>query len=236
MTIQQELPHTVTPIEHLNSLVREDGTEWLQKPFSVDWNGARWSGASDGHALTLLRQEVPGVESIGDAQRAILNVLAPSRASGQKQAIAGWAAVLEFLSAGVLLPPPVCPKCKGNKKPVVACERCDGDGEIECWECGHEKDCPDCNGVGRTGGCSACDDAEDERKKPLPGLVVPGVYIDRRLMMRVLGPLRPEKLLISYDKELDPVRLTDESGSWFALVMPMSQDSKPGDVPALRLT
>jgi len=30
------------------------------------------------------------------------------------------------------------------------CDRCDGTGEIECCECGHESECQDCDGEGST--------------------------------------------------------------------------------------
>lgn len=31
------------------------------------------------------------------------------------------------------------------------CSNCDGDGNEECGECGHDKECDDCNGSGRSG-------------------------------------------------------------------------------------
>lgn len=31
---------------------------------------------------------------------------------------------------------------------VVECSHCDGEGEIECSECGHEYECPKCHGAG----------------------------------------------------------------------------------------
>jgi hypothetical protein len=34
----------------------------------------------------------------------------------------------------------------------VDCRMCDGDGEIECCECGHSRDCKECDGSGRVYG------------------------------------------------------------------------------------
>jgi len=31
----------------------------------------------------------------------------------------------------------------------VDCDKCDGDREIECSECGHMRDCPKCGGSGK---------------------------------------------------------------------------------------
>ncbi|MHB1952519.1 MAG: hypothetical protein ACYDDA_14875 [Acidiferrobacteraceae bacterium] len=49
-----------------------------------------------------------------------------------------------------------CPPCQGSGK-IPACETCRGDGTIECGECGHERDCPDCDGRrNKDGICERC--------------------------------------------------------------------------------
>ena len=30
----------------------------------------------------------------------------------------------------------------------IPCQKCDGTGDVECCECGHFKECPECNGEG----------------------------------------------------------------------------------------
>ena len=44
-----------------------------------------------------------------------------------------------------------CDNCSADiTKPQTAqCNECYGTGEVECYECGHEHDCDDCNGTGR---------------------------------------------------------------------------------------
>jgi hypothetical protein len=39
----------------------------------------------------------------------------------------------------------------------VDCRMCDGDGEIECCECGHSRDCKECDGSGRVYGVQVLD-------------------------------------------------------------------------------
>lgn len=46
-----------------------------------------------------------------------------------------------------LPPAKACRQCGGFGH-IVACKECDGDGVIECCECGHERDCEDCRGKG----------------------------------------------------------------------------------------
>lgn len=38
-----------------------------------------------------------------------------------------------------------------DESDIVECEHCDGEGEIECEECGHEYECPKCHGEGTIG-------------------------------------------------------------------------------------
>jgi hypothetical protein len=48
-----------------------------------------------------------------------------------------------------------CKQCDG-KGNFRKCPECEGDGEIECFHCGHEEDCKKCDGTGRI----PCEDGE----------------------------------------------------------------------------
>lgn len=231
---QQTLLHTMTPLEHLQSCAGADyRPEWMRKPFTLSREGAAWSCASDGHCLLMLKTPVPGVEPLSPADGASVTALLEELGKRERRTtVADWLSVDGFLAPSPPVAAPVCDICKGNKPPIVECSRCDSEGEIECWECGHEKTCPDCKGTGRTGGCGACNKPGDLREKPDVGQFF-GVYIDRRIMRRVLGPLRPEQLLVGVGQELDPLLLEDATGSWFAVVMPMRQPDTTAETPVL---
>ncbi len=42
-----------------------------------------------------------------------------------------------------------CSKCDGIGRADFLCDKCDGYGDSECFECGHEKDCVACDGLGK---------------------------------------------------------------------------------------
>lgn len=44
-----------------------------------------------------------------------------------------------------------CPECQGKflSEAVVQCDECGGTGETECFHCGHDMDCEECDGSGK---------------------------------------------------------------------------------------
>lgn len=235
MSAQATLPGTVTPLEHLRACAGKDETRWLSKPFTVEWEGSVWSCATDGHALLMLKGVVPGVEPLVAKDGATIDFLLRDIANRPRRGTsADWKAVAGFLSHGLPGTPPPCTVCNGKKTPVVECERCDGEGEIECCECGNERNCPDCDGVGSTGGCTGCDEIAAPQEKPDTGRFF-GLLVDRRILRRVLGPLSIDQLLIGIGGALDPILLEDSSATWFAVVMPMrAPSSSPESRPVIQ--
>lgn len=61
-----------------------------------------------------------------------------------------------------------CETCDGSGfESQEECPECHGDGETECFECGHTDDCDECDGAGKIGSgkCAAC---SGERKTMQP--------------------------------------------------------------------
>jgi hypothetical protein len=201
----------------------------MMRPFLLEIDGDTWSCATDGTAILALKGAEPGLVTPADVSpqvAAYLTMGPPHRL------IAPRASVDAFLADATAELSVVCRRCNGAAPEPTKCERCAGHGQVECGECGHKKDCPDCSGNGSLGGCIGCEGDKTNRPEPKPGQVAPGVAVDRNLLKRALGQLRPEQIAIGYSSQLEPVVLEDDSREWRIVIMPMRELSV-SELPAL---
>ncbi len=98
------------------------------------WSRGGYSYATDGHILFRVprREDVPEREDAPD--------LSKLDAEWNGKTYAPLPAIPNSLIK-------TCDLCRGKGR-IVECKTCDGDGAIECSECGHERECPDCDGAG----------------------------------------------------------------------------------------
>ena len=52
-----------------------------------------------------------------------------------------------------------CDACAGTGK-IAVCDKCEGEGVVDCECCGHQEECTDCCGMGRTLGVTKGQDCE----------------------------------------------------------------------------
>lgn len=81
-----------------------------------------------------------------------------------------------------------CPACEGSGyHHTKDCLDCDGDGSVECPECGHEDDCDRCDGVGSIG-CGKCKACDGSKRFEQPHSVdVAGRFINARIYKQLIA-------------------------------------------------
>ena len=120
----------------------------LPKPFVRN----EWRCATDGKAMVRLPAPgEPDTEELAPRGPPTEPVFAPAEAL----TFAPWPADWEMWET-MEIPGEreECPECHGE---TAVCPGCDGDGQVECDECGQERDCPKCDGEGHVGAkCPEC--------------------------------------------------------------------------------
>ncbi len=96
----------------------DDIRPYLRQP----WSSGEWTYATNGHILVRVKR-------LADVHE---NVAAPNA-----QKLLDAAKIGEWLKVPETAEPP-----------EIACDECNGTGEVECPTCGHEDKCDDCCGTG----------------------------------------------------------------------------------------
>lgn len=193
----------------------------IARPWLVDLNGEKWTVATDGMRLVLLRGDF-GYAPRGDAPN-----LAPvlGMIGGQEYAV-DLAALRSFIGPDTILPDPLpdCEKCKNTGS--VDCPMCEGNGTVDdtCWHCQseYEKDCEECDD-GKIG-CECYHDV-GAHEKPEPVSIFGGAF-NRHLLRLPLLHLGGERA--TWQQQVrspgphghEKAGMLD-GGDWRLVVMPM---------------
>jgi len=192
----------MTPAEILNPICSEDEYRPnITKPFAATFEGRRWVAATNGHCMAMLPGEgeeqphAPDVAKVFEPE--------PPRLTHR----ASVALLKEWAGPA--------PKARVGHE----CDRCGGDGEVECPTCGADDyDCPDCGGEGTVY------DIPDMRS----GALLLG-QLNRSLLALVLStvPADVETILLGQREEhgIYYFRATN----WIGVIMPLAHgrpDSK----------
>lgn len=212
-------------LDYLKSCAGRPGASapWQEAPFLVDWRGATWSCATNGHGIAAVLGAEPGLSATAESSRVVpVLELQPSVAF-----VVAFSALAAFAATGTS----VCSGCGGSPKPRMECPKCDGEGELVCHECEQERDCPRCDGTGEIGGCSLrC----DRPVKPRLGLITPGVGLSLDVLRKFLGPLEADTVTVRCDGHIDPIAIDDNAGRWRLIIMPVR--GTPSEAPMLCAT
>lgn len=120
--------------------------------------------------------------------------------------------------------PGPCPHCSGGaNKPT--CPDCAGTGETECDECGHERDCAACDGVGDS--CGHCYDigiydAAESRLHKNRG-VIGSEGFNTMYMARILACAPDGEIAIQVKPDHGGIYLWGED--WVGALMPLRHDN-----------
>lgn len=124
------------------------------------WSVGEFTYATDGRSIV----EVPGVIEFDQT----LNRPDPATVFGP---LADHFAATDFWFPLDEIPNPIieakCDACYGTGKEHIDCSECFGEGEIECCECGQDRDCKACSGRGNKQSDSACQECAG--KSTVPG-------------------------------------------------------------------
>lgn len=186
-------------------------------PGAFDWSGRPYSIAVDGHRAMIVEghhapmQDVP----VEPMQRWLAPIVTMPCTVGEMVAALRLHAGLRDCQA--------CKNARTVDVPVMMeCHECDGEGALECGECGHESDCKHCKGSGqvksrttKTEPC-ACIDAG------LP--VTLGIsQVNLRLLLPVLEQIPDQPIRWGHlGDKYEPLRIDGEG--WHFLLMPMRTD------------
>lgn len=188
----------------------------------IAYEGASWLVKTDGK-IGLAMRLADGEEAHGKPHRVADQLAGLLDAPF---AAIEWATTVEAFREAVGEPAPhtLCAMCHGLGG--KDCERCDGDGLIECeCSCGdqHERDCPDCDGTGGDR-CEACGDRKREYPEgPAPSRVLIRTpqqtsCFNRRLLSPLLAHVAGPITWIQMG-ETSVARLRGDD--WIGIVMPM---------------
>ena len=122
---------------------------------NTPWVAGNYIYATDGKALARL----PALE-----HPALLSVIEKREYPKAEELFKKTPMPVEFL------PCPELPKMPKEK--ITPCDRCSGEGEVECPHCKQYMDCPDCKGDCETG------------RQPVRRVTVAGIDFDARLLYR----------------------------------------------------
>ena len=194
-------------------------------PGSFPWKGQTYSISTDGHRAMIVKGEHAPAKAVPAGAMEIWLCEVPM----QPSTMADFVAALRPHNQ-----PSACDLCKGAREvdePImITCHECDGDGTVECGECGHESDCDHCGGDGEV-------KSKRTRKEPcrcvtaaLP-VAIAGRYLDLRLLLPVLEQLPDQPVQWGWlGAALDPLRIDGEG--WHFLIMPMRHE---GPAPVIEL-
>lgn len=176
----------------------------LVKPLSFTAGGRWWALATDGWILMIVPEMGGRTYGHGDerAQGAIgIGVeLATHDLAGTVTIACTLAELQGFAGKRWIKPPP------------TTCERCDGEGVVECSceSCGddHEADCPDCGGSKKM----------EARAPDIASVVVADVCVNRWLLARVVDGAPPQQGHVALVKHASGA-LAIIGENWRALVM-----------------
>lgn len=183
---------------------------------AVPFRWGAWIFASDGHVAGAIPDDgreagpppFPATTTLLD--RLTEELVAPARVEvGRLREWAGPA-------------PEVCPACTTLSR-EASCRRCHGSGHEECFHCGHDMDCEECEGEGVVG-CPKCDGTGEVTARTLDRIgTIAGKPFNRRLLARLLSGCPGEHVeLASCGAAMDPVLVRGDG--WAGLIMPIRHD------------
>lgn len=183
-------------------------SDWTRAPWSLVYEGNRYVGATNGHALIAIRSDEEVAGRFGSDLAPIMPRM-PSRA-------VDLAALKEWAGRGIPRIGDICPECKGERYRVCAegCRTLNQINErVEHPE--HFVKCRWCAATGKLVERRTGPAAVTEREG-----VILGRGVDRALLFDFLAPLAGTTCAISGDQMVtDPLLVKADNG--FALVMPV---------------
>lgn len=200
---------------------RREGLAFAE-PFSLTLDDQMYAGATDGHSLVLVRG-VSDLPLLTENEAIRIRAVIPRAVAPVPVDLA---ALRAFLDAPPL-DPPTCEDCEDTLE--YECGECLGAGGTPCTcTCGHDHtaECETCLGEG-VSGCPSCWPAT----YPAHRVRIAGRPFNATLFQRALRrlPDAPATWDMARNEEHAGVLRTPE---WLLVVMPLTQQSTPADVPA----
>jgi hypothetical protein len=199
--------------------------DWMKRPALLQFRGELWSVATDGWVVLALRGVTDGLELNATWPESVAKILAVDRPHSVSP-LATWPSLGEFLADATTVRAIRCPKgCPVATGQAEDCPECLGQGVVEDdAEDDDFSDCPFCGGAGYAW-CRECEGDGAIRTPASPGVIAPGVVVDRNILKRALGPLCNAPIRIGYGGQLEAVTLEDETLEWRIVIMPMRENS-----------